>query len=339
MLRNLRLCPALVPLLAFTAVLPAAEPAPTATEIRGAVTKALPLLQKGAAGHMEQRTCVACHNQGIPLLAVTTARARGFDIDEVEVAKNLKFIAAFLDKNRANYLKGRGTGGQVDTAGYALLSLEVGRWKPDDTTAAVTEYMLLYQKESDHWRTPANRPPTEFSSFTTSYLALRALQSYGTAEQKERIAARREQVRGWVQKAAAKDTEDRVFRLRALHAAGTPAKDVQAAAEALLQTQHADGGWGQLDDMASDAYATATVLTALHQAGGLTTDDAVYRRGLRFLLQTQREDGSWYVKSRSKPFQAYYESGFPHGRDQFISMAASGWATTALALACPPKSE
>ena len=41
------------------------------------------------------------------------------------------------------------------------------------------------------------------------------------------------------------------------------------------------------------------------------------------------------MKSRSKPFQPYYESGFPHGKDQFISISASGWATAALALACP----
>jgi uncharacterized protein (TIGR03067 family) len=53
-------------------------------------------------------------------------------------------------------------------------------------------------------------------------------------------------------------------------------------------------------------------------------------------LKTQQEDGSWLVRSRSKPFQPYYESGFPHGKDQFISSAASAWATTALALTCPP---
>jgi hypothetical protein len=57
-----------------------------------------------------------------------------------------------------------------------------------------------------------------------------------------------------------------------------------------------------------------------------------------FLLKTQREDGSWLVRSRSKPFQTYFESGFPHGKDQFISMAATGWATAALSLALPAKS-
>ena len=65
------------------------------------------------------------------------------------------------------------------------------------------------------------------------------------------------------------------------------------------------------------------------------TDHAVYRRGLEFLIKTQRADGSWFVKSRSRPFQPYFESGFPHGPDQFISAAATGWAVAALALACP----
>jgi hypothetical protein len=67
----------------------------------------------------------------------------------------------------------------------------------------------------------------------------------------------------------------------------------------------------------------------------MAADDPAYRRGLTFLLGTQHEDGSWLVHSRSRPFQKYFESGFPHGKDQFISCAASGWAATALALACP----
>ena len=53
-----------------------------------------------------------------------------------------------------------------------------------------------------------------------------------------------------------------------------------------------------------------------------------YRGGLRFLIADQREDGSWFVASRSKPFQPYFESGFPYGKDQFISMAATSWVHT-----------
>jgi hypothetical protein len=50
-------------------------------------------------------------------------------------------------------------------------------------------------------------------------------------------------------------------------------------------------------------------------------------------MGTQFADGSWYVKRRALPIQPYFESGFPHARNQFISAAATDWATTALALA------
>ena len=103
----------------------------------------------------------------------------------------------------------------------------------------------------------------------------------------------------------------------------------------LLKTQRADGGWAQLASLDSDAYATGTALVALHQAGGVATADPAYRNGLRFLLARQLDDGSWHVPTRSTPIQTYYESGYPHGEDQFISITAAGWATTALALALP----
>src|SRR5687768_4580532 len=67
-------------------------------QVRAAVEKSLPLLTKGAAGHMANRTCFACHNQHTPVLALVTARARGFVVDDAEVAKNMKFINDFLDK-------------------------------------------------------------------------------------------------------------------------------------------------------------------------------------------------------------------------------------------------
>ncbi len=250
--------------------------------------------------------------------------------------KHLRFIADFLDRNREDYRKGIGQGGQVDTAGYALWTLETGGWKPDETTAAVAEYLLLRHKEDDHWRATSKRPPSEISSFTTTYLAIRGLQTFGTAEQRKRIDERIRVVRGWLEKAPAKDTEDRVFRLWGMQRAGCAAEKVQTAARELIDKQRKDGGWSQSDDLKSDAYATGTALAALHQAAGLSTNDPVYQRGIKYLVTTQLKDGSWHVRSRSEPFQTYFESGFPHGKDQFISLAASSWAAMALALALPP---
>jgi N-acyl-D-amino-acid deacylase len=86
--------------------------------------------------------------------------------------------------------------------------------------------------------------------------------------------------------------------------------------------------------MESSAYSTGKTLYALH-AAGLSVSDPAYQRGVQYLLNTQQEDGSWYVKTRAAGFQPYFDNGFPYGVDQWISAAGTSWATMALTLATP----
>jgi hypothetical protein len=332
-----RLIRRFVLLWALSAFNAAAEDVGPANEvIEAAVMKSVPLLEAGARGSMAKRKqCFTCHNQALPVMALTMAQSRGIKIDTENLRQQLQFTVDFLAKNRTNYAAGKGQGGQALTAGYALWTLELGRWKADRTTEAVSEFLLKFQKELDHWKPQTDRPPSERSLFTVSYVALRGLKKFGTAEQQERIAKRAAQVRQWMLNTKASETEDRVFRLRCLEVAGAAPDEIRSAAKELLEAQRADGGWGQLKDLESDVYATGTALVALHQAGAMATTAPAYRNGLRFLLRKQLEDGSWHVSTRSTPIQTYYESGYPHGEDQFISIAAAGWATTALALALP----
>jgi len=60
-----------------------------------------------------------------------------------------------------------------------------------------------------------------------------------------------------------------------------------------------------------------------------------YQRGIKFLLATQHEDGSWHTKTRALSFQPYFDAGFPHGYDQWMSAAGTSWAAMALTLALP----
>lgn len=312
------------------------EPAESGDALRAAVEKSLPLLERSAKTSMaERKECFTCHNQGLPILVLAAARKRGFAIDDEGLKAQLRFTADFLAKNREKYRDGRGQAGQTFMAGYALWALEQGGWPADDVTEAVVEYFLKFQADDDHWKCHTHRPPSEASHFTANFLGLQALRAFSTADQQERAAARRGQVRNWLVHANPVDTEDRVFRLRALRVAEAPAEVLETATQELLDAQQPDGGWAQTADLASDAYATGIALTALHQAGGLSADDERARRGRAFLLQAQQEDGSWHVASRSEPFQTYYESGYPHGEDQFISITAGSWATLALLLALP----
>jgi hypothetical protein len=321
----------------LSAIAPMADDLPKPQVVRDAVEKAIPLILKSTAEYPESRDCFSCHHQAVPVLALATAKARGFAVDEEAIRGPVEHTEADLEAAEESYRKGNGQPGGVTRAGYALFTLEVGGQKADKVTDAVVEYLLKKDATRDHWNGSSNRPPSEASDFTSTYLALRALAAYGKDAHKDRIAGRLAKALQWLEATRPKDTEDRVFRLLALKAAAAKEESIRKATDDLLATRRDDGGWPQLDGGASDAYATGSALVALHLAGGLATDSPAYRGGLRFLIATQRDDGSWFVTSRSKPFQPYFESGFPYGKDQFISMAASSWAVTALAMSCPEK--
>lgn len=302
--------------------------------ISGAIRKAVPLLEKAASGSAKQRQCFTCHSQALPVFALAEVRGRGFSIDENVFAAQLEHTAAHLKRGLKGYLEGRGQGGRVMTAGYALWTLEAGDWQPDETTAAVSHYLLEIQKGDKRWHQASSRPPSSGSDFANTYLALWALEHFATDTQQAAKDARLANVGEWLLETQAKDTEDRVFRFRALRYFESSQDQIAAERNQLISQQREDGGWSQKSDMASDAYATGTVLAALLRDGAKATD-MVVERGVAYLLDTQLADGSWHVVTRAKPFQPYFETGFPHEKDQFISTAATGWATIALALTLP----
>jgi hypothetical protein len=172
----------------------------------------------------------------------------------------------------------------------------------------------------------------EYSDVMATAVTLRGLQLYGPEKHKQAYQKQVGRARAWLVSVQPAFTEERTFQLLGLAWAQANPKDIQKATRALLAEQRKDGGWAQLSTLESDAYATGQVLYALHQAGDLPVSDTVYQRGIKFLRATQLEDGSWFVRSRSFPFQPYFESGFPHGKNQWISAAGTSWAAMALML-------
>ena len=139
----------------------------------------------------------------------------------------------------------------------------------------------------------------------------------------------------WLAAEKAVTTEDRNMQLLGLFWAGRGAAERGRLAKTILAKQRADGGWAQSDDLQSDAYATGVSLFALAEGGGVAPAHRAYKKGVAYLLSTQRADGSWHVKSRAVKFQPFFDGGFPYGHDQWISSMATGWATAALAAALP----
>jgi hypothetical protein len=236
-----------------------------------------------------------------------------------------------LASRRERLLQGTGVADQLD-AGYWLVALAAAGAVRDDTTDAILHYLTLKQAKDGRWRITLFRPPSNDGDFTATALAVRGLKLFGPPGRGEEIAARVAKARAWLVSATPRTAEDRTFQLLGLIWAGARKEDTDKAVAALLARQGKDGGWFQLESMSSDAYATGEVLVALQQSGAVSVADPAYQRGTQFLLKSQLADGSWFVQSRSLPVQPYFETGFPHGRSQFISCAATSWATAALGL-------
>lgn len=162
-------------------------------------------------------------------------------------------------------------------------------------------------------------------------VSMRGLQKYAPKAQRVQYDKAVQLAGAWLVKAQPKTTEGRTFQLLGMTWEGSAKDAIRQAARSLISEQRADGGWAQLPTLTSDAYATGQVLVALMESGAVSASDAVFERGARFLLNTQLADGSWYVKSRTIPFQPYFDSEFPHGHDQWISATATNWAAMALA--------
>lgn len=302
-------------------------------QIRLAVEKALPQLRKGSEGHMSARSCFACHNQTHVLIAAAAAEKHlGLKVDRGFVESNAKHTRSFLARNLAAYQKGNGQGGQADTAGYALWLLDIAKSPPDEVSSAVSEYLIQYHADWGYWRTSGSRPPSEASHFSTTYAAIRGLKAFATEEQFPRVKERISKAKTWLEKTSATDTEDTVFRLRGLIASESDDATIEEATKQLWALQREDGGWAQTKEMESDAYATGSAMAALADCDPKATASETYQKGVDYLLRTQLENGTWRVTTRSKPFQEYFETGFPHEKDQFISSAATGWAVAALAM-------
>jgi squalene cyclase len=266
-------------------------------------------------------------------MTVALARSKGFKIDEELRRRNAAATLEAWSRYGESIIEGTGRPNMVLTASYTLVGLAADAQPPDPTTTAMVRFLAANQKPDGSWHSRANRPPMEYSDVTATALCLRALQLYspkGWAEQTARQVAR---ARAWLAALQPESTEESAFQLLGLRWADADEALIKEALKKLASRQRPDGGWAQLPTLESNAYGTGEALVALNQGGAMSPSDPVYKRGVEFLIKAQHPDGSWFVQTRSFPIQAYFESGFPYGKSQFISAAATSWATMALTLA------
>jgi len=198
-------------------------------------------------------------------------------------------------------------------------------------------FLLTHQMADGHWADgPEARPPIcAPTALSQTALAMRGLQLYAPHVDQAAYAKSIQLAANWIADFRPRLNYDLAWRLQGLVWGGQSKDAILKARRDLLAVQRADGGWSDIPSMESGAYTTGLAMLAL-ESSGLPISDPAYQRGVQYLLNTQLEDGSWHVRTRAAGFQPYFDNGFPHGVDQWISAASTSLATMALTLAAPP---
>jgi len=299
---------------------------------RAAAERGLNLLGRSAQEFFQQSGCGACHHGVSTLMASNAARASHVPVPTGLTQLLSRGLVAAIAADLPNILQGASTGGATDTASNYLTGLAADNYPADINTDILVHYVAVNQSPDGSWDTTGGiaRPPSEESIAGKTAFAIRALRSYPLAGRQPEIDGRIARAKQYLLAVKPITAYEHAEKLIGLHFAGASDAELQTAAKPLLAMQRPDGGFSQNPHLSSDAYATGIVLWALQQAAVIPTSHPLYQGGVKFLVDTQRADGSWYVASRSPKFQPYFESGFPYGPDQWISSLATAYATMAL---------
>src|ERR1051325_6168405 len=310
-----------------------------AAAFRSAVNQAIPPLQESSifskhsfVNHASRQDCTSCHQQYLPLAAISVAKRARAEVNADSEKQLLEIVHAGELKSTEVDWQALFHPEPAFTKGYTLFAWAAAGQPADEFTDAAVHHLATIQAKDGRWLNNLPRPPIQTSDVGATALAIHALQKYPLPWRKAEFGKRVARASEWLRGVKPENNEERVFQLLGLAWAGESKTKLQPLAKSLLAQQEADGGWAQLPGLKSDAYAPGEGIYALRVAAGLANSGAALERGRRYLLQTQLEDGTWFVHRRAFPFQPTMRSGFPHGRDGWVSAAATSWAVMALSL-------
>jgi ankyrin repeat protein len=306
-------------------------PSSGAATPRAAVERALPLLEKTAGDMLSRGGCVACHAQPVAQVAARLASSRGWNVSGEALNSSLQKLSSQWLTADQPLLQGNEPGGTPDGQLYSTFALADGRVASSWNTDVLVYYLLSKQRQQGYWKgIGATRAPIQDGNISRTALAVRALAVYAIPARRAEIEDRIKRAGDWLAAQQPVTTEDRVMQLLGMKWANVASRSRETRLRELIALQQADGGFAQTAHLRSDAYATGQVLYTLRELEASAAGPAI-NRAVNFLVQTQREDGSWFVPSRAMKIQPYFESGFPYGHDQWISAAGTAWAVMGLA--------
>ncbi len=304
-----------------------------------AISRGLSFIQQDTAKWKVEKKCASCHHGAMTLWAITDARSQGYSIDPTfvsDVALWTKTSAlAGIQKPRDPLTAST----LVNTMALYLGVMAQSRPEQDSLSAVETnqiaDHVGRYLEANGSMLTfatmtpphPQNGPPPVFvSQEVVTLMAVLAMQPQQPNDQNETPAVRVacDKACAWLNSITPGDqTQAAALRLLVAVRLHKSRKVIGSGISDLLKRQKPDGGWGQLRELPSDAYATGQALYVL-SAAGVDRKRPQVQHAVSFLVANQRENGSWPMVPRAQPGATPFTNPSP------IEHYGSCWAVMGL---------
>jgi squalene-hopene cyclase-like protein len=299
------------------------------SSVDATIDRGLGFLVKDALAWKNEHKCVSCHHAALVIWSMHEAKQRGHVVDEVVLAELTKWIAESGDGKFGMARPASAPDALNPKAVSFALALGADP-KPDAISQKGMKLLLKTvkgdQTKNGSWSAwPESRPPIQGNSEESmTALATLAVLSAAARGDDEAKVVRDRGVKWLAETKTDDDPQSIAMRLVLWARLARPAEERAPLVRRIKERQNADGGWSQAKGMESDAWATGQALYALAHAG-IKADEPAVARARAFLIETQRDDGSWPMTSRPT---------IPGGKGSIslipITGAGSAWAILGL---------
>jgi squalene-hopene/tetraprenyl-beta-curcumene cyclase len=274
-------------------------------DVRAVIQRSLPYIEKEGVNWMEAKKCDTCHHVTFMTWSLNAAADRGIEVDPAKLAEWNEWARDWRSIKGRDNLEGA-VEADLLRRPDEVPQLLLGRrnWTAKDSANPVDanwptvyrDHLLESQQADGSWKPggqlPGQKRPLRETTEATTLWAMIAIQSLPDSEA---AAAAREKAAAWLGTGTVGQSTDWWAAKLLWEQSRGNLEASQQTQKRLLEAQREDGGWGWLIVEDSDALGTGPAIYALLRSG-VSRDDATIQRAIKFLSQSQTDDGSWKVR-------------------------------------------
>jgi hypothetical protein len=284
--------------------------------------RALDFLAREVPRWSADNKCFSCHNNGDAARALLVASRQSHPIPAQALTDTIRWLAQpeRWDKNGGNEAASDKVLARIQFAAALGEALESRLLKDRKPLELAAESLVSDQGKDGAWKLDAASSigsPATYGTCLATHMARHTLLRADPRRFRDAIA----RADRWFRKVHVVNVLDAAAVVLALESSDDAEARAQrkVSLELIRKGENKDGGWGPYVNSSPEPFDTALVMLALVPLKDQEDYRSRLQNGRKYLLATQRADGSWPETTRPAGAESYAQR-----------LSTTGWATLAL---------